>query len=205
MRGLRVHLAVHAHLLSDISTIDSDMPFITIEDFGTRGLTGDPQQSDDREQIDGSKNHFYYFWRNVGRSAKEDQDLGRWGLGKTVFPACSTINSFFGLTRRHDDGRLLLMGQSVLTVHKVESHRCSPYGYFAYHGDDDFSKPIEDPDLIRQFCGDFQLQRGNDSGLSVVVPSPDPDLDVLDIVDGWRKARDSGECRVASPSGLVTF
>jgi len=32
---------------------------------------------------------FYYFWRNIGRSQKDKMRLGRWGLGKQVFPASS--------------------------------------------------------------------------------------------------------------------
>ena len=94
------------------------MNYILIEDYGTRGLQGDISQYDDLDD-DFKKNDFYYFWRNIGRTRKEATDLGRWGLGKTVFQAASRINSFFGITVRNDDDRMLLMGQSVLKIHKA--------------------------------------------------------------------------------------
>ena len=33
--------------------------------------------------------HFYWFFRNIGRSGKRDEDAGSWGLGKWVFPDAS--------------------------------------------------------------------------------------------------------------------
>lgn len=182
LRGLRPHLAAQADLPA-VPEAGTPMPFLVIEDFGTRGLCGDELQADDREQRGSKKNHFYYFWRNVGRSGKQDEDLGRWGLGKTVFPATSIINSFFGLTYRADDDRLLLMGQSVLTVHKIEGHRRYPYGYFADHDPKDgFSRPIGDDHFIRAFAAHFGLRRLAEPGLSIVVPFPDPELKEEDLI-----------------------
>ena len=66
----------------------------------------------------------------MGRSRKHASELGRWGLGKTVFQAASRINSFFGLTVRATDSRRLLLGQSVLKVHNLDGARFYPYGYF---------------------------------------------------------------------------
>ena len=59
-------------------------PYLLIEDFGTRGLTGDPQQSDP-DPAPGSRNPFFLFFRAEGLSAKGGTDLGRWGIGKFVF------------------------------------------------------------------------------------------------------------------------
>src|SRR6187431_3327133 len=74
--------------------------YLVIEDFGTRGLQGNPNQEEDDPPglLPESKNHFFYFWRNIGRSSKGHTDRGRWGLGKTVFPAASRVRTFFGLT-----------------------------------------------------------------------------------------------------------
>ncbi|MFV2038497.1 MAG: hypothetical protein ACC646_12985, partial [Paracoccaceae bacterium] len=58
-----------------IRTHNPDDPenFLVIEDYGTRGLEGDPTQDDDFQPTEANiKNDFFYFWRNVGRSKKSD-------------------------------------------------------------------------------------------------------------------------------------
>lgn len=151
--------------------------YLVVEDFGTRGMHGNPAQDEDIElDTRSGRNDFYYFWRNIGRSRKGSTDLGRWGLGKTVFQWSSRINSFFGVTLRSDDGRALLMGQSVLRIHKLDGQRYYPYGYFGAF-DGDFCLPVEDPGYIARFREDFHLKRRDEPGLSVVVPYPDPDID----------------------------
>ncbi|ACG75144.1 hypothetical protein AnaeK_3937 [Anaeromyxobacter sp. K] len=144
------------------------MDFLTIEDFGTRGLGGDPEQDRD---VPGqtTKNDFYYFWRNVGRSSKSDTDRGRWGVGKIVYPAASRTYAFFGLTVRAEDGCSLLMGQAVLKVHDLDGHRFCPYPYFGV-ADDNFCLPVQDDPAIEKFRNDFELQRVNEPGLSIVIP-----------------------------------
>ncbi|HEY1437858.1 MAG TPA: hypothetical protein VGG82_10205 [Casimicrobiaceae bacterium] len=155
---------------------DAPLDFVVIEDFGTRGLQGDPRQSEDEEiGAAPSRNDFYYFWRNVGRSRKGSSELGRWGLGKTVFAAASRASAFFALTIRADDLRPLLMGQAVLRIHKLDGARYYPYGYFGCF-DGDFALPIEDAALIEAFRRDFDLARVSEPGLSVVIPFPDRDL-----------------------------
>ena len=120
------------------------------------------------------RNDFHYFWRNVGRTRKGDTDLGRWGLGKTVFQAASRINSFFGVTVRNDDRRTMLMGQSVLKIHKVNGSRYAPYGSFAIF-DKTFPLPIEDADYVASFVGKFSVDRLEKPGFSILVPYPDQD------------------------------
>src|SRR5215212_2732279 len=66
--GLSVHLraaakSMHAVLPRD----DEPVPYLVIEDFGTRGLTGDPHLDPELEAPgEEQKNDFFYFWRNVG-------------------------------------------------------------------------------------------------------------------------------------------
>jgi hypothetical protein len=49
-----------------------------MEDFNTVGLSGDESVSDGGDD----ENHFYHFFRTVGRSGKESGNrLGRWGIG----------------------------------------------------------------------------------------------------------------------------
>jgi hypothetical protein len=175
LTGLSRHLGASGSGLRGLP--DAPLDLLVIEDFGTRGLQGDPAQSEDEDLASSpSRNDFYFFWRNVGRSGKSAAELGRWGLGKTVFPAASRINAFFALTERADDRRRLLMGQAVLRIHKVEGRRYYPYGYFGdFEGE--FATPITEPEALGRFCRDLRIARSpGEPGLSVVVPWPDPEL-----------------------------
>lgn len=155
---------------------DERLSFVVVEDFGTRGLQGNPRQSEDDELAAlSARNDFYYFWRNVGRSRKGASDLGRWGLGKTVFAAASRASAFFGLTVPANQPRPLLMGQAVLRIHKLDGARYYPYGYFGRF-DGDFALPVEDAGIIDMFRRDFGLARDGEPGLSVVIVFPDRDL-----------------------------
>ncbi len=176
LAGLWPHLAADRSGLAELPSPESPLGFVLIEDFGTRGLQGSPEQSEDEAlEAPGVRNDFYYFWRNVGRSRKSASELGRWGLGKTVFPAASRLNAFFAVTVRRDDGRRLLMGQAVLRIHRLDGARYYPYGYFGrFEGD--FALPIEDVGEVDAFCRDFGIARGTEPGLSVVIPHPEPDL-----------------------------
>jgi hypothetical protein len=166
LAGLERHLAA---CLPEEPPFDEPMNYLLVEDFGTRGLCGDTAQDSD-EAGPGPRNDFYYFWRNVGRSKKGDTDRGRWGLGKTVFPAISRISSFFGLTNRRDDARVLLMGQAVLKVHTIARTRFCPYVYFGNQEADGFVVPVGEHSAIAEFVTDFGLQRTAEPGLSIVIP-----------------------------------
>jgi hypothetical protein len=156
--SLKDHLHADGSGLTEVPTFDDGVPFLLIEDFGARGLSGDPEQDEDT----GEKNDFYYFWRNVGRSGKKGSDRGRWGLGKNVFPASSRINTFFGFTVRADHPTTLLLGQSVLKVHKMDGSRKYPYGYFAnINPSDQFAVPIADATALDKFRSDFHLNHAS--------------------------------------------
>jgi hypothetical protein len=142
--------------------------FIAYEDSGTTGLTGDVTQY---HEVAGVKNPFYYFFRAEGQSNKTDGGRGRWGLGKFVFPRSSRIRSFFGLTVRHDDKKRLLVGQSILRSHHVGDKSYTPDGWFGKKPDrNEASLPVSDQRCINKFIADFQLKRGTDPGLTLVVP-----------------------------------
>lgn len=163
------------------------LTFLAIEDHGTIGLCGEPSQYED-DDGQGPRNDFYYFWRNVGRSKKESTERGRWGLGKTVFAAASRIHSFFGLTVRHGDQRPLLMGQSVLSIHKVAGQRYQPYGYYGVHEnrlgvhESRLTLPMEASADSAAFARCFGLDRQTDAGLSVVIPYPDDEVTAASLV-----------------------
>ncbi|MDF1818643.1 MAG: hypothetical protein P1U54_08395 [Immundisolibacteraceae bacterium] len=155
--------------------------YIVIEDFGTKGLAGSPDAADDPDLMEDSD--FYYFWRNVGRGRKHEEARGRWGLGKTMFPASSLMHSFFGLTVRESDQRHLLMGQSVLKIHHVDDRKYAPYGYYGVEDPEDgFVVPIEDSISIDEFKLYFSLSRNTEPGLSVVVPFPKDDIESNDVI-----------------------
>jgi hypothetical protein len=172
--GLALHLKAKHAGLQDMPSPAEPINYLLVEDYGTRGLQGDISQYDDLDD-DFKKNDFYYFWRNIGRTRKEATDLGRWGLGKTVFQAASRINSFFGITERNDDGQMLLMGQSVLKIHKADSSRYSPYGYFGrFNGD--LALPVKDQAYIKLFSDHFFVDRFDKPGLSILVPFLDREI-----------------------------
>lgn len=167
--GLREHIDA-ASILSIIPREEESVPYLLIEDFGTRGLTGDPAIDPEIEADTETKNDFYYFWRNVGRNKKSELDRGRWGLGKAVFSVASRIRTIFGLTRRADDARALLLGQAVLKTHIMSGTRMYPYGFVArFDRPGGMPLPIENPLLLERFADDFRLAR-TEPGLSVVVP-----------------------------------
>jgi hypothetical protein len=210
--GLETHLqAVAKSIHSSLPRPGEPVPYLVIEDFGTRGLTGDPHVDPELDALHDERNDFFYFWRNVGRSSKGEVDRGRWGLGKAVFTVASRIRTIFGLTRRIDDHRSLLLGQSVLKTHVLEGERIYPYGFFArYERRHGLPLPIEDPILLDRFADDFSVHRF-EPGLSIVVPyfrddelSPDRVIEsvvdqyfypilrgdlVVEIVDGTRVQR----------------
>lgn len=148
--------------------------FLVCEDFGTRGLEGDPELFHNppaQRASDGERQDFFWFWRNIGLSGKTGDDLGRWGLGKTVYRAASAVGCMFGVTIRQSDGRRLLMGQAVLQVHQWDGNEYQPEGYWcAEQNADGVPLAIEDPSEIEQFCREWHLARRSEPGLSVVVP-----------------------------------
>lgn len=148
------------------------------EDFGTRGLGGDPLLAKDPVPGSNQQQDFFWFWRNIGRSGKTGDDLGRWGLGKTVYRAASQVGCMLGLTVRASDRRQLLMGQAVLRIHDHNGSEYLPEGYWcAGCTEAGLPLPIEDQIELDRFRTEWKLARSPDEpGLSVVVPYVAPEL-----------------------------
>ncbi|MFN2475339.1 MAG: hypothetical protein ABR526_03240 [Chthoniobacterales bacterium] len=93
------------------SLFKSDRGYIVFEDFGTRGLSGDVNEwrLERAEQ-----NAFFSFFRAEGRSGKSGDSLGRWGIGKQVFPTASPLHAIFALTVRGETPARVLMGSAVV-------------------------------------------------------------------------------------------
>ena len=180
--GLDEHLRTAEDLESDMrrrlsnsNIVEGWVPFIVVEDAGTVGLTGDWKQYDDTDAASARENHFYWFFRNVGRSAKTGNDNGSWGLGKWVFPDASHTSCYIAVTRHQDD--TLLIGQAVLSKHSINGHRDAPYGYLSEEGSDGLALPLhysepEHRPYIDQCVADFGLKFRDHSGLSIIMPFP---------------------------------
>jgi hypothetical protein len=142
---------------------------LLVEDFNTIGLTGSTESKDG--------DHFHSFWRRHGISGKSGRLGGRWGLGKLVYSSSSQVRAFFGLTIRSGEMKPLLMGQAVLKNHRIGDTEHPPHGFwFEDRGPGDIQLPISDGQSIDAFCNVVGTERGDDSGLSIVVPYPNPDL-----------------------------
>jgi len=192
--GIRPHLCVDNNGLqqSRIPDFTKPVPYLLIEDFNTIGLEGDPLEYSDPVEGDRDNHCFFWFWRNVGRSDKGHDARGRWGLGKAVFPKSSDINTFFGLTIRESDNRILLMGESILRIHRIpgEEKKRHPYGTYGNYNDPedkDFVSPIEDKEIVENFISDFGLNRKDNNGqifhgLSIVIPCPAQEISLSEII-----------------------
>ena len=93
-----------------------DCGYLVFEDFGMRGLTGNVEEwrLERAEQ-----NAFFSFFRAEGRSAKTGENLGRWGIGKQVFPTASRLHAMLGLTVRNESPKRVLMGSAVVRTHSI--------------------------------------------------------------------------------------
>lgn len=188
--GLENHLNAEKNGLRNLPDLSNDpMKFLAFEDFNTNGLLGNPDECEDNDVEDKTKKHnFYHFWRNVGITGKPEDKLGRWGIGKTVFPLASRINSFWGLTTQFGNSQPYLLGQSVLKSHNLsnayEPYGYRPYGYFAnYKEGNKFPYAITNNDVIEKFVKAFHIKRGkNDSGLSVVIPFLQEEMTYASII-----------------------
>ena len=149
---------------------------LLVEDFSTRGLTGNPAALDN--------DNFHNFWRRHGKSGKGGRSGGRWGLGKLVFSTSSQIRSFFGFTLRTGDPSALLMGQAVLSNHTLNGRRHPAHGFwFGSRGADRLQLPVIDPARTAA-ARLFGIARQGQTGLSLVIPYPNPDITEQRIIGG---------------------
>lgn len=163
----------------NLEHVDFDNPrVLIIEDYGTTGLLGEVDEKDNED--------FANFWRRYGQSSKSGSKKGRHGLGKLVFPLTSLIGVFFGLTKRYNDEKQYLMGQSVLNVRSVDGKEYPPHGFYCQpineNEDDPISMPYDDDEFVNEFSKLFSVNRKSESGLSIVVPFPDINFNAEDLI-----------------------
>jgi hypothetical protein len=144
--------------------IDEKKPrVLVIEDFATKGLTGEPGS------LDGG--NFHSFWRRHGKSGKSGRAGGRWGLGKLVYSTSSDIRCFFGLTVQAGSTEPLLMGQAVLANHEIGNKKYVAHGFwFGSRNADEMQMPVNDLAFIEAFEKQVGITRTTQSGLSLVIP-----------------------------------
>ncbi|MDB4739206.1 hypothetical protein OAF91_02290 [Akkermansiaceae bacterium] len=173
--------------------IGAGATWLVAEDFNTTGLNGDPNCFQDPPPSKKPRNDFYWFIRNVGRSGKSGSERGRWGLGKIVYPAASTIRSFFAYSVQENSLKNLLIGRSVLSIHQLNNNQHDSEGYFGKYSDpkhEFFATPSHEEKIIKRFIKDFQITRSPDQpGLSIVVPFPSDDITfdglIKSIIKHW--------------------
>ncbi len=170
--GAWEHITAEKNGLREAPKPEESCPYLVFEDFNTTGLVGDVIQDHPIESV---KNAFFLFYRAEGLSDK-DGGLGRWGVGKHVFPRSSRANSFIGLTIRNTDKLEALMGHSVFKCHTVEGKFYVPDGYLGEKSQGELITPCQDKQQILDFKKDFGLKRESESGLSVVIPWVDSEI-----------------------------
>ncbi|MEZ5366590.1 MAG: hypothetical protein R2748_30690 [Bryobacterales bacterium] len=179
------HLQAEKDLRGCLPSPAMSVPVLVVEDFGTTGLTGPLEVHSSVAEKDEPGHRLFWFFKNVGRTSKSGDRLGSFGIGKTVFPFSSRINTFFGFTtRRQPDGTITsaLLGQAHLREHQIEPGGADldPIGFYARHegaGAHYQQLPITEPDALERFRSAFGLtRRQGETGLSVVIAYPDIEL-----------------------------
>ncbi len=169
-------------LNGSFSDIFSDKAgYLVFEDFGTKGLNGDAGEW--RLEMAGD-NAFFSFFRAEGRSAKSGENLGRWGIGKQVFPTASRLHAMYGLSVRTDTPTEVLMGSAVVRTHSIGGQDFQPDAWFGCREGDQQVMPVTDPSFISLFKKTFGLTRNGTLGLSVVVPCLDDRVNMDDLRRG---------------------
>jgi hypothetical protein len=153
---------------------DSPCHYLVFEDFETTGLLGDPLQYELKPEV---RNLFFYFFRAEGATEKDANKLGRWGIGKQVFPRSSLAQTLFGYSEVRENGsnHRFMMGSCVLKHHSVDGVVYRPDGYFGeaieVRAGEELPVPLENPEILEHFKTDFNICRQDgETGLSVVVP-----------------------------------
>ena len=120
--------------LENVPKADEPCVFMTIEDFGTTGLTGDVtlRPTEDELENDRIKGNYYNFFFRENRSDKAgDGALGSWGAGKIMFMKASRLRTAFTLSVRNDAKTpRFLAGRTVLKSHTIDDVTFAPDGWF---------------------------------------------------------------------------
>ena len=154
---------------------DKPCKFLIVEDFNTTGLLGDSRKDQLTENDVPSKNSFHFFVWAEGSSAKIEGNRGRWGIGKIVFPRLSNIKTFFVLSRREMaeapcKKNEVLIGMSTLRGHSLGGKNYQPDGWWASKSPNSEVPTPVTSEVVEEFKRDWNIQRKNENGLSILIP-----------------------------------
>jgi hypothetical protein len=124
----------------------SDIKYLIFEDFGTKGLAGDINETRTKYA---KNNAFFGFFRAEGISSKSGTLLGRRGIGKRVFIDSSEAKALIALSIRKYEPNKVLMGFTDINSHTVKDIDYDPYGCFGLK--DEVEKPVM-PVITTFFC-----------------------------------------------------
>ncbi|MFX3681368.1 MAG: hypothetical protein ACN6I3_00435 [bacterium] len=156
--------------------------FLTFEDFGTKGLVGDTSECGFESS---PENAFHGFFRSEGQGGKADGSLGRFGIGKDVWSSSSNMKSHFGYSIRRGTPARVLMGSASLNSRTVDGNDYAQDVWFGIGGEN--VMPITEEGYLKEFCQDFQLERKDQTGLSIVVPFVSERIIKEDLIDAVAK------------------
>ncbi len=177
IQDLPAHLATKEETKQKLPDLEKPMNYLVIEDFGTKGLTGDTHifsHDDDTKEV--QNNNFYWFHRNVNRTPSRHKRGGSFGYGKQAFASASNLNAFFTVSSTPSK-EWRMFGTCVFKGHFLENQRYAAYADWGIEGEldhrlDHAIVPNETEELALKMIQDFDLDRNQGPGLSVVVPFP---------------------------------
>ncbi|MEM7680416.1 MAG: hypothetical protein AAF288_00515 [Planctomycetota bacterium] len=179
---LHAHLGMPSAGLPDAPMPDETCRTLTVEDFGTTGLTGDYA----KPYRQGEQNNFVNFLYHEGVTGKVGRNLGSRGVGKIVLLMASRARTKFAYTVQHDDPaqRPLLVGKNLLH-YRTDAATGKAYGPKSYFLEDwphgAAREPVQDPQATAEFAKDFGLTRDGQAGLSIVIPYLDQNVQARDL------------------------
>jgi hypothetical protein len=157
--------------------IDENPTMLVIKEEGTTGFKGDYTDSD---AVDSDWANFFY---GEALEAKSGSKNGRAGQGKIIYYMLSQLRCVFLVTKRAEDGKLLLMGNINLSkTHKCSGKSYETFGFWANNLTDQ-PMPCEDEIYITEFCSNFGVDISTlESGNVYFIPQPSKELTTTTVL-----------------------
>jgi hypothetical protein len=164
----------------------NQLDLLYVEDFGTKGLTGDPHQKD---------SPFYKLLLTLGDSSKArelDTSGGSYGYGKSVLSGSSNIHTIVVFSTYRDQGNVgaKLMACGYFNGHEFEGGEFTGRAWLGTSGAEADGRVyplanLEAMDLASRLG--FKIRDENTLGTSILIVDCDLDLDALrsSIEDWW--------------------
>lgn len=153
----------------------AEIPFLLVEDFGTRGLCGEYRNS----AREGEDQNWNAFWFREGEGAKPTKANGGAGQGKLTMYLASQLRTVVALTRRETDKERLLFGSCRFRRNYVVGDE--RYAREARWGKTTpesgvLSQPIRDERDLDIYESELGTARSALLGTSFLIPAPDDSI-----------------------------